>query len=515
MVKSMNVAWWVERWASFSPTRAAIIFEGETISYSDLHRRANRTSCWLQDLGIEKGDRVAVFLHNCPEFVELYVACARIGAIFVPVNFRLAPPELDYVLKSSRPGLLVYGTNYSETVRALNLLERRLPPVWAKVGSGNGVAGSRDYDTESVEFDGRMPFAGSALGVSDPEAPQVIMYTSGSTVHPKGAVLSHRKTFFNCLNAEIFFNLSHDDVILVVMPLFHSGGLFIMASPALYKGATQLIEPKFDAGQIFRHVEEYRVTTFLGVPTMFRQLFRVDPGARGDLSSLKVCAIGGEKVTAQLIAECHSHGFRVRQIMGQTETSILLWASEEESLQRPGTVGRPVFHAEVAILNSAGIPVKPPEVGELVVRGATLMKEYWHDPVETERTMKGGWLHTGDLARQDEEGYFYLVDRVRDMYVSGGENVYPAEVERVLAEHPGIEEVAVVGAPDENWGEVGYCYVICREGFNLTEQEVLGYCQGRLARYKWPAKVLFCDDLPRTPLGKVRKFLLQKPVKES
>jgi fatty-acyl-CoA synthase len=514
MVKSMNVAWWVERWASFSPAKTALVFGGETISYSDLHRRANRTSCWLQDLGIEKGDRVATFLHNCAEFIELYLACARIGAIFVPVNFRLAPPELEYILNSSRPGLLVYGTDYAETIYALNLSERRPPLLWAKVGPGEGVPGSRDYSSEIAEFDGRMPFAGSALSVTDPEERQVIMYTSGTTGHPKGAVLSHRKTFFNCLNAEIFFNLAHDDVLLVVMPLFHSGGLFIMASPALYKGATQVIEPRFDAEALFRDIEEYRVTTFLGVPTMYRQLFRVDPRTRADLSSLKVCAIGGEKVTSQLIAECHRHGFRVRQIMGQTETSILLWASEEESLQRPGTVGRPVFHAEVAVLNSTGVLVKPPEVGELVVRGATLMKEYWHDPVETERTMKGGWLHTGDLARQDEEGYFYLVDRVRDMYVSGGENIYPDEVERVLAEHPGIEEAAVVGAPDEHWGEVGHCYVICKQGVNLTAQDVLGFCQGRLARYKWPAKVVFCRDLPRTPLGKVRKFLLKKRMQE-
>lgn len=513
MVKSMNVAWWVERWASFRPARTAMIFEGETFTYSDLDRRANRTSCWLQDLGIEKGDRVVIFLHNCPEFIELYLACARIGAIFVPVNFRLAPPELDYILRSSRPGLLVYGTDYADTIRALNLSETRLPPTWAKVGPGDGVAGSRDYGLESAEFDGRMPFAGSALGVADPEEAQVIMYTSGTTGHPKGAVLSHRKTFFNCLNAEIFFNLSHDDVILVAMPLFHSGGLFIMASPALYKGATQVIEPRFDASRIFRHFEEYRVTKFLGVPTMFKQLFAVDPHARGDLSGLHVCAIGGEKVTPQLVAECHRHGFRVRQIMGQTETSILLWASEDESLRRPGTVGRPVFHAEVAVLNSTGGPVKRGEVGELVVRGATLMKEYWHDPIETERTMKGGWLHTGDLARQDDDGYFYLVDRVRDMYVSGGENVYPAEVERVLAEHPGIKEAAVVGVPHYKWGEVGHCYVICKQGFSLTEQEVLGFCRGRLARYKWPAKVVFCDDLPRTPLGKVRKFMLQKQMR--
>ena len=210
----------------------------------------------------------------------------------------------------------------------------------------------------------------------------------------------------------------------------------------------------------------------------------------------------------EMIEECDRNGFTVRQIMGQTETSILLWASEEDALQRRGTVGRPVFHAEVRLVGEDGREVRSGEVGEIVVSGPTLMKEYWRDPVETESALRGGWLHTGDLARMDEDGYFFLVDRARDMYISGGENVYPAEVERVLRSMPGVVDAAGVGVPDAEWGEVGRAFIVGGEGKGLTPEVVLAYCEGKMARYKVPKNVVFRRDLPRTAVGKVRKFLL-------
>ena len=203
-------------------------------------------------------------------------------------------------------------------------------------------------------------------------------------------------------------------------------------------------------------------------------------------------------------------GFSLRQIMGQTETSILLWASEEDAVCKPGSLGRPVFHAEVRIVDRQGRPCKPGQVGEIIVRGSIMMTEYWQDPDKTEKTIRGGWLHSGDLARMDEDGYFYLIDRARDMYISGGENVYPAEIERVLRAHPAIEDIAVVGLPDETWGEVGYAFVIPKSGADLTATEVINFCDGRLARYKWPRRVFFSKDFPRTALGKVRKTVLKQ-----
>jgi fatty-acyl-CoA synthase len=515
MIKSMNIAWWVFRWSELNPNKPAILFENEQISYSALNNRANRTACWLQSLGIEKGDRVVVMLENCPEFIELYIACARLGAIFVPVNLRLALPELDFILKNARPRLFVFGSKNADVVTPLSLAYQRPPMLFACLGDQSVSDGILDYRTETVSFSNQNPFLTQSLGPADPEEPHVIMYTSGTTGQPKGAVLSHRKTFFNCLNADIFFKLSFDDIMLIIIPLFHSGGLFIQASPILYKGATMVIQPKFDPSRTYEDIARFNVTKLLGVPTVYRALLRVDPEKRGDLSSLRVCAIGGEKTAPELLLECRDAGFFLRQIMGQTETSILLWASEEESLRKPGIVGRPVFHAEVTLMDRTGKVVGPGEVGEIVVRGSIMMKEYWQDPVKTEDTIKNGWLHTGDLARKDEDGYYYLVDRAKDMYISGGENVYPAEVERVMREHEGIEDIAIVGVSDEVWGEVGHAFIIKKHGTSFSGEELIGFCSGRLARYKWPKYVTFCEDFPRTSLGKVRKSILANECKPS
>jgi len=231
MIKSMNIAWWVERWSEMHAHKPAIIFEGQEITYLDLHQRANRSSCWLQSLGIEKGDRVAAMLENGPQFLELYLACSRLGAIFVPINFRLAAPELDYTLTNSRPRLFVFGEEFAETVLSLNLTRRRPLILLASVGMPPTAPEILDYNTEVFSFEGQKPFLTKSLGPADPEEPHVIMYTSGTTGQAKGAVLSHRKTFFNCLNADIFFKLHFDDIMLIVLPLFHSGGLFIQASP--------------------------------------------------------------------------------------------------------------------------------------------------------------------------------------------------------------------------------------------------------------------------------------------
>lgn len=508
MIRSMNIAWCVQRWSELNPEKTAILFEGERISYLDLHRRANRTGCWLQSLGIEKGDRVAAMLANCPDFIELYLACARLGAIFVPLNPRVTAPELDYLLKNSRPRLFVFGSGTKSKVEALNLNQNRVPILLAAVGARTDSPASFDYRAETQAFDGQTPFLTRSLAPADPEEPHVIMYTSGTTGRPKGAVLSHRKTFFNCLNADFFFKMHVDDVMLIILPLFHSGGLFIQASPSLYKGATMVIHPRFDPIKFYSDVERYKVTKFLGVPTVYKALLKVEPEERGDLSSLKVCAGGGEKTTSELFSQCRDAGLAFRQVMGQTETSILLWASEEDSFRKPGTVGRPVFHAEVNIVDRSGSPVKPGEIGEIVARGSIMMKEYWQDPERTTETIRNDWLHTGDLAWMDEDGYYYLADRAKDMYISGGENVYPAEVEKVLRQHSEIEDVAVVGIPDETWGEVGHAHIILKNESSLTAEAIIAFCDGKLSKYKWPKKVTFLREFPRTSLGKVKKQLL-------
>ena len=510
----MNIAWWVKRWSELHPRKTAIIFDGARLSYLDLHRKISRTCCWLQSLGIEKGDRVAAMLGNCPEFLELFLACSKLGAIFVPVNFRLAAPELDYTLAHSRPRLFVFGNEYAETVLSLNLNRSRPLMLLAAIPQCSLSADVLDYQAESADRDGQNPFLTVSTAPATPEEPQVIMYTSGTTGQAKGAVLSHLKTFFNCLNADIFFKLHSDDVMLIVLPLFHSGGLFIQASPVIYKGATMVIHDRFYAPKVYEDIRKYQVTKFLGVPTVYRSLVKAEPEDRAAFSALKVCAIGGEKLTPELMARFKDAGFSLRQVMGQTETSILLWASEEDAARKPGSLGRPVFHAEVRIVDRHGRPCKPGQVGEITVRGSIMMTEYWQDPVKTEETIRGGWLHSGDLACVDEDGYFYLIDRAKDMYISGGENVYPAEIERILRGHPAIEDIAVIGTPDETWGEVGYAFVILKPGADLTPEDVIGFCDGKLARYKWPKQVFFKGDFPRTALGKVRKHILKQEYME-
>ncbi len=509
MIKSMNIAWWVQRWSELTPDKPAILYQDDCITYKDLCRRADRTACWLQSMGIEKGDRVAVMLYNCPEFLDLFLACSRLGAIFVPINFRITARELDFFITNCRPRLFVHGDAFTATVNSL-ALAAYLPPLMVAV-QGHTCANGRVFQLDSAvaRFDTKRPFLTRSLGPADPEEPQVIMYTSGTTGKPKGAVLSHRKTFFNCLNADIFFKLHPSDIMLIFLPLFHSGGLFIQAAPTFYKGATMVLHKKFDPEKIFQDIEHLKVTKFLGVPTVFRELLKVPASRRGDLSSLRVCAGGGERLTQDLFQECTQAGLGFRQIMGQTETSILLWASEKDPLQKPGTVGRPVFHAEVSILDDRGRPAPPGQIGEIVVRGSIMMKEYWQDPVKTEETIKNGYLHTGDLAWMDEDGFFFLAGRSGDMYISGGENVYPAEVEKILKDHPDIQDAAVRGEPHETWGESGHAFIITTPGTHMTEADVWTYCRHTLAKYKWPSRISFRKTFPRTSLGKIRKAELR------
>jgi fatty-acyl-CoA synthase len=518
----MNIAWWVKRWSELTPEKTAVIFESERISYQALHQRVQRTCLWLESCHVQKGDRVAVFLDNCPEFIELYLACAWLGAVFVPINYRLAPPELSYTLANADPLLFIFGSETTATVmdlypdRYLTSIQPDHPPLLIRVGQPERGTLSHvgDYHSSVAAFEEVASSQSSAFAMVSAEEPHVIMYTSGTTGRPKGAVLSHRKTFFNCLNTDIFFDLTGHDTMLVVLPLFHSGGLFIQASPILYKGATIVLHRKFEPRKIIDDIACYRVSKFLGVPTIYKGLLDLLPEEKADFESLKVAAIGGEQLTPELMARFREAGFSLRQVMGQTETSILLWASEEDAIDKPGSVGRPVFHAEVTIVDSSGNVCPPNQVGEIVVRGSVMMTEYWRDAGKTTESIRNGWLQTGDLAYRDADGYFFLVDRAKDMFISGGENVYPAEVERVLRTQPAVDEVAVIGVPDDKWNEVGCAFVRQIKGKSLSEMEVIRCCDGKLARFKWPHHVIFIDHFPRTALGKIRKSELRQQYRD-
>jgi fatty-acyl-CoA synthase len=349
-----------------------------------------------------------------------------------------------------------------------------------------------------------------------PEDAMILMYTSGTTGVPKGALLPHRKTLFNCLNAQLFFELTRRDRVLVAVPLFHSLGLKILSIPALYAGAGVVLQSAFEPGEAWRAVARERVELLGGVPSMFRALGETFDRERPDVSSLRFLFTAGAAIPVEQIHAYERRGLVLKQGFGQTETSILCCLDAQDAVRKAGSVGRPVLHVELRIVGSETLALPPTswrdcapgETGEIVVRGPITMLGYWNDPEATAQTLRGDWLRTGDLASRDDEGFVTLVGRARHMYISGGENVYPAEVERVYAEHPDVSEIAVVGEPDPKWGEVGCAYVVPARGAKLEPEALREWGSERLARFKLPKRFVEVRELPRTETGKVQKHRL-------
>jgi fatty-acyl-CoA synthase len=336
------------------------------------------------------------------------------------------------------------------------------------------------------------------------------MYTSGTTGVPKGAILTHRKTFFNVLNADIFYNLTSKDIMIVTRPLFHSGGLLVEAAPVLYKGGSLILKKRFQSKEILETVQKYRVTLLEMAATVYQFMLQECDVTQYDLSSIRGYFTGGERVPLAMLEEYQEKGISISQIFGQTEASTITALSPNDAALKIGSVGRPVFHGEVRIVDKTGKESSPGEVGEMIVKGPTLMSGYWNRPDLTAETIRDGWLYTGDLARRDEEGYYYIVDREKDMYISGGENIYPAEIEKVLHTHPKIFDAGIVGVPDEKWGEVGKAFVVLKPGETMRNGEVFEFLKGKVAKYKIPKYVEYIEELPKTASGKIQKFLLKE-----
>jgi fatty-acyl-CoA synthase len=505
----MNVSQWLYKRSLFSPEKIAIIFNEKILTYLELNQRVNRLSQALLKLGLQPGDRVGIISRNNLEFLEVYFACAKTGLIFVPLNFRLAPPELAFQLMDS--GLLVLFVDPEQQ----SLIEQSLPllsgdnPLLIFFGQPSS-SGSTFYEALIQDHTVQEP-ASSEETVSR-DAAQMIMYTSGTTGRPKGVLLSHQKTLFNTLNAQIFFDLCAQDTMLVVMPLFHSGALNIMSIPTLYAGGTIILRPRFIPQEFLGLIEQHKVTQSLLVPSMLKTLLKEARPENHDLTSLRTLLVGGEPVSPDLMHQALDLGLPVRQIFGQTESSILLWVPSEKAREKAGAGGLPVFHGEVKVVNPEGQRVSPGEIGEIIVKGPIQMMGYWNAPEETRKIIKAGWLYTGDLGRIDEEGFVYVVDRKKDMYISGGENVYPAEVERALLTHPKIREAAVIGIPDEKWGSVGKAFLCLNKAETLNYEELVLFLKGRIASYKIPKSMEVFDELPKTASGKIKKKNLTKDI---
>ena len=445
---------------------------------------------------------MGILLYNGHEFIEVYLALAKIGAALVPLNWRMAPPEIAAIVRDAEPRLVVFDATFSDLAL---FLKENTPGLELFLTLGTEDLSWADRYEVTTRCSSLEPIA---PGEVDPEDPHVILYSSGTTGVPKGVVLSHRKTFYNVLNSDILFRLMPGDVFLVNRPLFHSGGLLFDSTPAIYKGATLIYKRRFSPVEYLRAIEKYRVTILESSAVFFASVLRECSLDEYDLSSVKSCFTGGERVPESLIREFHGHGIPMSQVFGTSETSTIAWLSTQDARRKVGSVGKPVFHGEVKIVAPGGREVGPGEVGEVVVRGPILMSGYWRNPDLTAEAVRDGWYHTADLARRDEEGFLYIVDRKKDMYISGGENVYPAEVEKVLISHPKILDAAVCGVPDERWGEVGKAWIILARGQRLTEEEILRFLDGKVGRYKIPKHIEFTESFPRTASGKIQKYLL-------
>lgn len=503
-----NVGTWLDRRADAAPERRALVDPDRTLSFASLADRSRRAAAVLADHGVGPGDRVALLLANRSAYLETVFACARLGAIAVPVNTRLAPPEVRHVFGDAEPALVLHEPSLGPLVAAA-IRGARTAPARLEVG------GAPDAYEAALAGAGPPPDVHPVA----PDDPMLLLYTSGTTGAPKGALLPHRKTLFNSLNAALFFELTARDRVLVPLPLFHSFGLSILSIPAIYAGATVLLERQFDPERTWATVASERVSYFGAVPTMFRALLEALDAAspRPDVSSLRFLFSAGAAIPVEVIRAFEErHGLVVKQGFGQTETSILCCLDAEHALRKAGSVGRPVFHADVRIVrrddlarpSSAWRDVGNDEPGEIVVRGPITMTGYWRRPEATAETLREGWLLTGDLATRDSEGFVRLVGRARDLYISGGENVYPAEIEAAYAAHPAIREIAVVGVPDPRWGEVGRAFVVLAAGASLDPDALRAWGAERLARYKLPRSFEAVPSLPRTETGKVRKHLL-------
>jgi fatty-acyl-CoA synthase len=488
--RSANIGLWTARRALLTPEREAIVEveSGRRFSYRDLEGRVARAARWLARQGVAPGDRVALALPNVAPYLELHFACARLGAIDVPLNTRLAAPELAYILGNAGP--------------ALTVTDAALRPRLEAAGGAGTLASLEEY--ESAVAEGAVPAIEAAAGG---EAPHTILYTSGTTGQPKGALLPHRKTLYNTLNADLFFDLSARDRVLVALPLFHSFGLNILAVPVLYRGGTVVLARAFEPSAFLETVARERVTFFGAVPTMFRLLLAVGLDRRR-LATLRFAFTAGAPIPLETIHAFHAHGILMKQGFGQTETSIQCCLDADDAIRKAGTVGRPVFHAEVRVVDEALAEVPDGAVGEIVVRGPITMLGYWRDPEATAEVFRGGWLHTGDLATRDAEGFLTLVGRQRDVYISGGENVHPLHVEAAYHDHPAIAEIAVVGVADPEWGEVGRAYVVLRPGMHADAADLARFGRERLAGYEVPRSFVFVAALPRTETGKVRRHVL-------
>ncbi len=498
---------WIQRHAERTPNKLALVDDatGRQFTFAQFNERANRLASFFRErLGLEKGDRLSILAQNSSDYYEILFACSKTGVILNTLNWRLAVPELAFILSDCRPRALIYEPEFSEAVSDLR----------SQISAEHYIVLGEQADGRDWIYEEALA-AGSPGGVPQPVLSYndtwAILYTSGTTGRPKGAQVTYGNFFYNAVGMGAAIDLSSQDINLNVLPTFHAGGLGLYAGPIFHAGGTLIVMHSFDPTRLLQLLEEWRVTVLLLVPAIYLVLAQRNDLDDYDLSSVRSWASGGSALPPAVVEEFAAKGIIIQQGFGMTETGPTVFiVTKEDALGKAGSVGKPVLHTDVRIMDNDGHTLGPYEVGELCIRGGNVTTGYWNRPEATAEALVDGWLHSGDAAMVDEEGFYYIVDRWKDMFISGGENVYPAEVENVLYQLPAVAEAAVIGVPHPRWQEVGRALIVLKEGQSLSEGEVIDFCQGKLARYKIPKSVLFVGALPRNAAGKVLKRELRE-----
>jgi fatty-acyl-CoA synthase len=499
----------------YSPDRLAIIDAGKDpelrLTYREWNRRVNRFANWLKDEpGIGYRDRVAILARDGIEHLDLIYACGKLGAIHTALNWRLHWRELVGIIEDTTPRVLLYSDDFKETVAQVEAEIRSAPHAIRHYLhlEGDGISGSLDYGS-TIATAPDTPVTYEAL---DKEDIACLIFTGGTTGLPKGAMISHRQINWNVLNT-VIHDLTHDDIYLCVFPLFHAGGLFAYMSSQVVFGNTSILTRQFNPAQVLELIEREKVTVFGAVPTMYQMMTQAPNWEEADLSSLRFCTSGGAPLPVPLVEKYgREKGVRFKQGFGMTEYGPGLFAlPAEDAIRKAGSIGRPNFFVDVRVMDDDNKELGPNEVGELVLKGPSGCSGYWNNPEASAAAIDDqGWFHTGDMVYHDEEWYFYVVDRKKDMFISGGENVYPAEIEAVLYKHPAVHMCAVVGVPDPRWGEVGKACVVLKPGTDVSGEELIAHMQQHLARFKVPKSVEFLTELPISAAGKILKRELRE-----
>ncbi len=506
----MNIGEWITKRAIIAPDKPFLTEKNRAYTNRQFNRRVNRTAHALAHLGLVKGMRLAVLMSNSSEFLEIFFACAKTGIILVPLNFRLAVPELLYILRDSAPELLIYSSEFAAKIRDLRA-------AGAAVGRFYRLGETKDdedpdFSAYADRFETLEPI--EILSVDLPD-PLFIMYTSGTTGDPKGAVLSHQNILFGAIHSLLGYGVDRSYKSLVVAPLFHIGALAASVTPIVYAGGSLMISSFYSASETLETICREKINYMFAVPVMYQMIADTREWPDADLSHVHFFISGGAPIPLPVIRKYQEEkGVGFVQGYALTETGRLTSLDLEDSIRKAGSVGKEVFHVNLRIVDDQGRDIHTADPGEILVQGPNVFAGYWNKDAATRAVFKDGWFCTGDMGRRDEDGFVYIVGRKVEMIISSGENIYPAEVERALQLLPGIKEAAVVGMPDPKRGEVVGAFVILKKDRPVSEADILNELSGKIAHYKIPKRVFFVDEFPRIQGGKVLKRILKKRLED-